>query len=79
MRLILVLPLMLAGCSDIQLHEAAARHRTYVCSHQTAVTAAANLALSEADKIKDANIRAAAIAAAQGELALIATCPPVTP
>lgn len=67
--------LPLASCSDLKLGEAQARHRAYVCSHQVAVSAAANLALANADRIRDETLRAAAIAAARAELDLVASCP----
>lgn len=56
-----------------------------VCSHQIATTAAAELALQNAGLIKDDAARAAAIAAANATLSLVAGCPgyagpaPVTP
>lgn len=66
---------LLAGCvSDQRVAELQASHRAYVCTHQAAVTLAANLAIENASKIKDENVRAAAVAIAQADLAIVAGC-----
>jgi hypothetical protein len=77
-RLLAVLPLLaVAGCSDIQLANAAARHRAYVCSHQTTVAMAAGAVIRTADAIEDPTLRAAALAMAHNDLAIVAACPQV--
>jgi hypothetical protein len=79
-RLALVAALValpLASCAGLQdkIAAAQARHRAYVCSHQGAVSAAANLALDNAARIHDETLRAAAIAAARAERDIVAACP----
>ncbi len=66
--------LLLTGCSDLQIQSAQARHRAWVCKNQVTVTTAANLAISEAAKIKDEAIRNAAILAARSQLDIVAGC-----
>lgn len=67
--------LALSGCvTDQSLADIHARHRAFVCSHRAAVTLAANLAIENAPKIKDPAVRAAAIAVAESDLAIVAGC-----
>ena len=66
---------LVAGCSDRQLASAIERHRAFVCSHRTAVTAAAKAVIRNAGTIKDENVRAAAVAVAKADLAIVESCP----
>lgn len=63
--------LALAGCSTLS----DASLENTVCSHQIITTQAAELALSNAQLIKDPAAQAAAIAAANASLSLVAGCP----
>lgn len=66
--------LALAGCSDKQLSSAIEQHRSYVCSHTIAVTAAANAVIENATSIRDENVRSAAVAVAKSDLAIVESC-----
>jgi len=81
MKYLILLPLIaLSACSllpsDAKLADIEANRVAYVCSHQQAVTTAANLAIKEADNIKDPALRNAAKAVAQANLDTITTCKP---
>lgn len=65
---------LLGACSDKQLASAADQHRAFVCSHTIAVTAAANAAIQNASSIRDENVRAAAVAIAKSDLAIVESC-----
>jgi hypothetical protein len=65
---------LVAGCTDKQLANAVERHRAFVCSHTVAVTAAANAVIRNAASIKDENVRAAALAVAKSDLAIVESC-----
>ena len=66
--------LTLSACTNAQLTSLQEKHRAYVCSHQQAVTLAANAVIKNAETIKNPNVRAAAIAIATADLAIVATC-----
>lgn len=67
--------LALAGCvSDERLAKLQAEHRAYVCSHQVAVTIAANAVIENAGNIGNEAARAAAVAIAKSDLAIVARC-----
>ncbi|MDF2386581.1 hypothetical protein JMG10_34280 [Nostoc ellipsosporum NOK] len=73
-RTALVCLVLLAGCSDKQLSSAIDQHRAFVCSHTITVTAAANAVIENASSIKDESVRAAAVAVAKSDLAIVESC-----
>lgn len=72
---LLALPLLASCVSDQRIAQIQANHRVFVCSHQTAVTLAANAAIASAGRITNDDARAALIAIANADLAIVASCP----
>lgn len=73
-RIALACLALVAGCTDKQLSSAIDQHRAFVCSHTITVTAAANAVIQNAASIKNEDARAAAVALAKSDLAIVESC-----
>jgi len=74
MTRLLPVALLLAGCVTDRTLSPGERHRAWVCLHTSEVRFAATTARLVAQKIRNPNARAAALAAADAELAIVEGC-----